>query len=199
MTQPGLPLGTRMTEFLDAVAGESPATAAGTVAATVTAMAAGLVSMSAHRSKDAWTDAGGAVAQADILRNRASTLITRSGPAYEQAVASLAGRGEDDGRSAEQRDWQLGTSLRKSVEAPLSCAEIAADIAELSAEVARHCDPASRAEAVAGGQLAEAAALIGAHLVEINLAVGGDPELRSKADLAVQRAAAGRARAAAAD
>lgn len=198
MTNPDLPLGVRLTEFLDAVADESPAAAAGTAAATAAAMAAGLVAMSAHRSKEVWNGAGGAVGQAEVLRNRASTLIAESGPAYEHAVVSLARRGEDEGKSVEQRDWQLGDALRRSVAAPLGCAEIAADVAELAAEVANHCDPAARPEAVAASRLAEAAALIGAHLVEINLAVGGDAELRSKADLAVERVAAGRARSLAA-
>jgi formiminotetrahydrofolate cyclodeaminase len=159
-----------------------------------TALAAGLVAMAARRSKPTWTDAAAAAGQANVLRARAVALLPESGAAYEVAMAQLEAAKERNAAS-EVRDWSLGQALRRGAEAPLACAEIAADVAELAGEVAPSCEPASRPDAIAAARLAESAALIGANLVEVNLVAGVDDELREQAETAVGRARRGRERA----
>jgi hypothetical protein len=51
-------------------------------------------------------------------------------------------------------------------------------VAALANEVAEHCDPVSRADAVGAAHLAAAAARAAAHLVEVNLgATADDPRV----------------------
>jgi formiminotetrahydrofolate cyclodeaminase len=182
--------------LLDLVAAESAAAGAGTVATVATAMAAGLVAMAARRSKRTWNHAAAASGQAHVLRSRAAALLPESGSAYEVAVAQLAEAKEHAGAASDARDWNLAQALRRAAAAPLRCAEIAADVAELAGEVAERCEASARPDAIAAGRLAETAAVIGAHLVEVNLVAGVDDELRAQAAIAVDRARCGRERAA---
>jgi formiminotetrahydrofolate cyclodeaminase len=185
--------------LLDLVSAESAAAGAGTVATAATAMAAGLVAMTARRSKPMWNDAGAAAGQAEVLRSRAAALLPESGSVYEAAVAQLAEAREHQGAASDRRDWKLAQALRSAAQAPLRCAEIAADVAELAGEVVARCDAASRPDAIAAGRLAEAATLIGAHLVEVNLVAGVDDELRAQTAVAVARARRGCERAVSAE
>ena len=61
-------------EFLDTLSGEGPAPGAGSAAAIVVAMAAGLVTMVARASKEHWPEAGGAIGQAEAFRARVTPL-----------------------------------------------------------------------------------------------------------------------------
>jgi formiminotetrahydrofolate cyclodeaminase len=182
-------------EFLDAVAGAEPGAAAGAGAVVATAIAAGLVSMCARRSVETWDGASAAAGQAERLRSRASALLGEAEAAHSQAVDRLGRRTEASPEGAEQRDWQLGEALRRAAHVPALCAEVAADVAELGAETAAHCDPGCRADAVAACRLAEASTMICSHLVEVNLAVGADQQLRSAAAGFAERARAARERA----
>lgn len=182
--------------LLDLVSAESAAAGAGAVATFATAMAAGLVAMAARRSKPTWNDAAAAAGQANVLRSRAVALLPESGTAYEVAVDQLAAAAEHRGAASETRDWNLAQALRRGAQAPLRCAEIAADVAELAGEVARSCEASSRPDASAAGCLAESATRIGADLVAVNLVAGVDDELRTQAEIAVERASRGRERAA---
>lgn len=174
--------------LLELTADESPAFAGGAAAATSLAAAAGLVAMCARRSRGHWDDAPAAAGQAEVLRTRATRLIAESAAAYDLAAELLRPEARDPAGATPARDWQLGSALARAADSPLRCAEVAADVAELAAEVASAADSGFRAEAVAACLLAEAAARIGAHLVEINLATGDDDERLERS-----RAAAGRA------
>lgn len=199
MTDPESAPAIALGDFLDSIAAAAPAAATGTVAAASTAMAAGLVAMCGRRSRDRWAEAAATIGQAERLRARATALIEEAGPAYAEAVDRLGRRGEDGERSAEQRDWDLGVALRRAAELPLRCAELAADVAELAADARRSCDPACAPDASAACRIAESAALIGARLVEVNLAVGADEKLRARAESAIARAGVALARASALD
>jgi formiminotetrahydrofolate cyclodeaminase len=188
------PLGT----FLDAVADGDPAAAAGGGAIVTTAIAAGLVSMCARRSVEHWDGASAAVGQAERLRSRATALLADAGPAHERAVARLERRADRSDEDSERRDWQLGEALRRAAAAPARCADVAADVAELGAEVLVYCEPDCRPDALAACRLAEGAARICADLVEVNLAVAADEQLRADAAVSVERARAARERASAA-
>ena len=183
--------------LLDLVSAESAAAGAGAIATFATAMAAGLVAMAARRWKPTWNDAATAAGQANVYRSRAVALLPESGTAYEVAVDQLAAAAETPGSSVRgTRDWNLAQALRRGAQAPLRCAEIAADVAELAGEVARSCEASSRPDAGAAGCLAESATRIGADLVAVNLVAGVDDELRTQAEIAVERASRGRERAA---
>ena len=153
-------------ELLDALATGDPVPAAGSAAALVVAMAAGLVGKAARRSQESWPEAAGAAAQAHSLRLRAAPLAVSDARVYSEALDRLARR--------EGADHLLGAALEEAAQVPLLIARAAADVAELAREVTYRCDPALRPDVVAAGMLAAAAADAAAHLVEVNLAATGD-------------------------
>jgi methenyltetrahydrofolate cyclohydrolase len=162
----------------------------GATATAVVALAAALVAMTARRSRESWPEAGGAVGQAEALRDRAARLVQESAEAYEQAVERLRGTGVTDD-APEARDWELGVALERAAAAPLAVAEVAADVAELAGVVTEQCDPMVRGDAVAALLLAQASVRIGAHLVEINLATREDDERIERSRRLVARAERG--------
>jgi formiminotetrahydrofolate cyclodeaminase len=155
-------------DLLEEIASRTPAPGGGSVAAIGLAMGASLVEMAARFSEGHWAEAGGAVAQAKVLRERAAPLAREDAEAYERALAAL--RLPKDG-DPEERDRVLGRALEEAAAVPFRIAEIAADVASLAAEAAQHGNPNLRGDAAAGALLAEAAAHIGANLVAINLGV----------------------------
>jgi formiminotetrahydrofolate cyclodeaminase len=161
-------LDARLSELIERVSDESVVPGGGATAATTVALAAGLLAMTARRSRAVWEEAGGAIGQAEALKDRAAWLVEESADAYERAAETLGGAhptGSDPGA----RDWGLTVVLGRAAEVPLALAEVATDAGELAAEVAERCDPAVRGDAVAACLLAESGVRIGAHLVEINL------------------------------
>ncbi|HSL64783.1 MAG TPA: cyclodeaminase/cyclohydrolase family protein [Gaiellaceae bacterium] len=173
----------RLEELLDAIAEDTLVPASGSVAGVVVAMAAALTAMAARRSSGTWAQAGGAVAQAEALRRRATPLAQEDAEAYLEAVARLEQR-------ASGRDAELGRALARAAEVPLLIAQVAADVAALAKEVAESGDPAVRGDATGAALLAQAAARAAAHLVEINLAAGpGDLRVLSANSLAAAASA----------
>ena len=75
-------------DLLAEIASRTPAPGGGSVAAITVAMAAGLVEMAARFSDDHWAEAGGALAQAKALRERAAPLAREDAQAYERALAA---------------------------------------------------------------------------------------------------------------
>lgn len=156
--------------LLDALGADEPAPASGSAAALVTAMAAELVAKAARRSREEWAEAAGAVAQAHALRLRAAPLADADAHAFRAALARLEQPGG--------QDHLLGAALAEAADIPLKIVQAAADIAALAREVAEHCDPVSRPDAVGAAHLAEGAARAAAHLVEVNLgATADDPRV----------------------
>jgi formiminotetrahydrofolate cyclodeaminase len=163
-------------EFLDTLAGEGPAPGAGTVAAIVVAMAAGLVTMVARASKDYWPEAGGAIGQAEAFRARVAPLAQADAEVYREALAALRGR---EALQERYRDQQLRAALERSAEIPLKIAEAGSDLACLAALLVENGNPEVRADAAAASLLAEGGARAAAKLVEINLgATDDDPRVR---------------------
>lgn len=147
----------------------------GAVAAVVAAWAASLAAAAAERSRPEWDEAGGARAQAQALRTRALALAERGAAAHVEAVERLeAARSGSEDEGGEVREWRLRTALEQSADAPLELAACALDIAQLADMIARRAAGDVRADAAVAAQLAAAAARAGAHLVEVNLVVGGD-------------------------
>src|SRR5438093_9788802 len=155
----------RLREFLDEVASEARTPGGGSVAALVTAAAAGLLAKVARASKDGWADAAGIAAQAESLRERAAPLAQADAEEYEAALRAQEA-GEESG---ERRDFDLGRAYARAAEPPLRIVETASDVAHLSVAVARNGEPSLRADAVAAGALAAGAAQAAAELVAVNL------------------------------
>jgi formiminotetrahydrofolate cyclodeaminase len=161
----------RLSEQLAAGSGQPPG---GATAALVAAWAASLAAAAADRSRSEWEGAGGARAQARALRRRALTLAERGAQAYGKAVQELGSRGAAGSEGDVARDWRLGIAVKEAAEAPLELAICGLDIAQLAQLIATHAAGDVRADAVVAALLAASAARAGAHLVEINLVVGGE-------------------------
>jgi formiminotetrahydrofolate cyclodeaminase len=146
-------------------------------------MAAALVAKAARRSSDTWPDARGVAAQAASLAARCSELADSDERAFAAALKAL------EERTAVERH------LDETVVVLLALGETAADVAELAARTAEHCDGTFRGDAVSATLLAEAAARTAAALVQGNLTVvRDDPRLlRAKRSAEAAGAAARRA------
>jgi methenyltetrahydrofolate cyclohydrolase len=168
----------RLRDLLDQVAAPEPAPGGGSVLALVTAMAAGVLAMAARASGDEWPDARGIAAQAEALRARAAPLAQVDAETYERALAARDASAE---LAPERRDWEIGRRFAEAAEPPLEIARVAADVAELAAEVAARADQRLRPDALAAAALASAAARAAAELVGVNLTATGE-------DLRVQEA-----------
>jgi len=187
-----VPLG----EFLNTLSGKGPAPGAGSAAAIVVAMAAGLVTMVARASKEHWLEAGGAIGQAETFRARVEPLAQADAEAYAEALTALRGRDQLEER---YRDQKLQAALERAAEIPLKIAEAGSDLACLAALLVEHGNPEVRADAAAASVLAEGGARAAAKLVEVNLgAREDDPRVRHVRSLvAVAAEASERALAAA--
>jgi formiminotetrahydrofolate cyclodeaminase len=163
----------RLSEFLDEVAGKGRTPGGGSLAALVTAAAAGLLAKVARASKADWADAAGVAAQAEALRDRAAPLAQLDADEYEAAMSSVGAPGDE---SAVRRDFAVGRAYARAAEPPLRIVEAATDVAELAALVARNGDPSLRADAAAAGAFAAAAARAAAELVAVNLTASADDE-----------------------
>lgn len=188
-------LGRPLEGFLAELAAEAPAPGGGSAAAVAVAMAAGLTASVARASGSGWEGAGAAAAQAEQLRLRVSPLVEVDASAYDDALNTLAQRGE---LAQPDLDAKLGEALDHAAAVPLRIAEAAADVTELAALVATHGEARVRADAAAAAVLAEAAARVAATLVEVNLATTEqDPRVSAAREL-LARAERGRESAVAA-
>ena len=180
-------LALRVDELLNVLASGEPDPGSGSAAAIVLAMAASLVAKAARSPCESWPEAGGAAAQAEALRARATPLADADALVYREAHARL---GRTDGA-----DHTLAASLDRAAEVPLEITRIGADVAALAREVADRCDPGLRPDVLGAAVLAAAAAQTAAQLVEANLTVfEGDPRVReanAHADAALGSAADG--------
>jgi formiminotetrahydrofolate cyclodeaminase len=162
--------------FLGAVAERTPAPGGGAAAAAACALGAALAEMAARfaaREDDA--------ALAARLRAEALRLGEADLDAYAPVLEAL--RAGDAARVAAAKG--------AAAETPLAIAEAAAAVAELARALANEGKPSLVGDALAGADIAAAAARAAARLVEINLAdATGDPRV-ARARAAVARAAPG--------
>jgi methenyltetrahydrofolate cyclohydrolase len=181
----------RLREFLDELAGEGRTPGGGSVAALVTAMAAGLLAKVARGSVDTWPEAAGIAAQAESLRARAAPLAQADAEQYEAALRARGQSGEGQGV---RQDFALGQAYAKAAEPPLQIAQVASDVAQLALTVAQNGDAALWADAVTAALLAAAAATAAAELVAVNLTTSaGDRRVLEAAKVAEEAARAAEA------
>ena len=156
-------------QFLDQVAARSPAPGGGGAAALTGALAAGLAAMAARFSAAQLPDAADLAARADQLRQRAAELADEDAHAYRRVLDAFALPGDGTG----QRDREIREALQIAAAKPREMAQIAAQVAEMAARVARAGNPNLRGDSVTAALLAEASARSAACLVDINVALGG--------------------------
>ncbi len=169
---------------------------AGAVAALTAALAADLAAQVALGSPD-WTERGGALAQADVIRERCSALALRVQARWEVAIGALeralaappVGGGASGGRGTGE---PLGRALADIVDLLLGVGEAASDAAALGELAASSGAALLCATAVSATMLAAAAAEVAAHLVEVNLLVSPDDDRSRRARQLVVAAAASR-------
>jgi methenyltetrahydrofolate cyclohydrolase len=166
------------------VGARTPAPGGGSSAAFATAMAAALVEMATSFTRD---DLDAQFQRAGQMRTRALELAEIELHAYEPVLEALRLPHDDPERAERVRAAQSEAS-----QSPLEIARVAAELAELGAELARSGNPNLAGDAIAGALLAEAAAQAAARLVAINLTDG--PTVEEAAGLA-GRAQAARAQA----
>jgi methenyltetrahydrofolate cyclohydrolase len=145
------------------VAARTPAPGGGSVAATATALAASLVEMAASFTGDLDPQ----FQRAGELRTRALELAEIELHAYEPVLEALRLPREDP-----ERAGRVSAAQTEASKSPLEIARVAADLAELAAELARNGNPNLAGDAIAGALLAEAAAQAASRLVAINLIDG---------------------------
>ena len=174
-------LDSSLRSFLDRIASDDPGPRGGSVAAMAVAMSAALTVICARHS----TGSGGIVLEAGALRERAEALAVIDAEAFAQYLEARA----------LHDDAALGAALEHAADTPLQIAEVAAEAAQLAAQVTDHGDPSMQGDAVAAALLAEAAARAAGNLVAINLSVReGDARVqRAKQLVADATAAAERA------
>jgi formiminotetrahydrofolate cyclodeaminase len=117
-------------------------------------------------------------------------------------METLAGRrrgAHPDSERAEVRDWRLGQAVKQAAQPPLELSACALTVAQLAELIASNAAGEVRADAAVAAQLAAAAARAGAHLVEINLVVGGDRQPAVHARELAEAAAVAAAQASALD
>jgi formiminotetrahydrofolate cyclodeaminase len=181
----------RLGDFLEGLAGGTPAPGGASAAALTATFAAGLVRMVARRSKGSWPEAAGVAAQAKALEGRMAPMALKTDEAWEAALEALQNANGEGARG----DEELEEKLARSAEVPLDIAESAADVASLAALAAELGDGTFRSDAAAAAVLAAAASRAGAHFVAVNLATRRDDEWLRRAMVASDSAAAAAARA----
>ena len=179
-------------ELLDLLASDERVPAGGTGAALVVAVAAGLVAKAARLSRSEWLEAGGAVAQADTLRQRALQLAQSDAVAYEDALAMLA---NVEHIEPDRRDTAIQDALARSAEIPLLISQTACDVSHLAADVAEAGNPELGADAAVAAVLAGAAARAAGHLVDVNLATVPEDERAARGEVFASKAASAARRA----
>jgi len=133
--------------------------------------------MVARCSRDSWEDAGGVLAQAQAIRDRAVVLAQTDGKVWENALSALHDA-QGEGASDARRDFRLEQKLEEAAAVPLEIAELGADAAALAALAGERGVGTYRADASAAAALAAGGARAAAHLVSVNLGVRpGDARL----------------------
>lgn len=161
-----------------------------------TALAAGATA-AAHALADVAraSDRAAMAAQAEVLRLRVAGTARINALRYPRALSAQEASAAlpDD-----KRDWEIGQAYARAAEPPLELAHIAADIAELGAEVTVEALAGLRADAAAATVLAAGVARGAVPLVAINLTAVSNDDRVAEARVCAEAAERAAARAEAA-
>lgn len=155
-----------LTQFAQRLGNSGGRASAGATAALTVALAADLVAQVAERSPT-WDEHRGALAQAEVIRNRATAQARDVAVAYHRVLAALDDAIADPGPATDSSE--LGRRLATAADLLLEIAETACDCAALAVAVAKSGDTVVHADATAAAVLAAAGAEMAAHLVDVNL------------------------------
>jgi formiminotetrahydrofolate cyclodeaminase len=151
-----------LAQFAAAVGERTPAPASGSATAVSAALAAALVELTAR-----FRDDGDAVGEAVGLRGRLLELADEDASAYTEYMSTRS----DEARS-------------RTVDVPLELAETAATVVRLAERLERTSSGPLVADAAAAADLARAAVVAAARLVELNLGGRDDPRADRARELA---------------
>lgn len=151
-------------ELMEAAAERTPAPGGGGAAALTTALAAALAGMTARFGDD-----GTAAERADALRAAVTPLADADAAAYRAYLAATRLPREDPGRAE-----AIAAARREAIEVPARITELAGEVAELAADLARSGNPNLHGDAGAAVHLAAAAATAAAELIAANVADEAD-------------------------
>lgn len=159
------------------------------LAAAATAAAEALVAVARASDRTALA------AQGEVLRLRVAGTARVNALRYPRALAAQEASAElpDD-----RRNWEIGQAYARAAEPPLELARIAADIAELGAEIVGEALAGLRADAAAATMVAAGAARGAVPLVAINLTAVPNDDRVAEARRCAEAAGDAAARAAAA-
>jgi formiminotetrahydrofolate cyclodeaminase len=150
-------------ELLDAAAARTPAPGGGGAAALTTALAAALAGMAARFGDGAAADR--VAERADTLRAAATPLADADATAYSAYLAATRLPRDDPGRVD-----AIAAARHETIAVPARIVEIAGEVAELAADLARSGNPNLHGDATAAVHLAAAAATAAAELIAANVA-----------------------------
>lgn len=156
-------------ELVAAVGARTAAPASGAVAALTTALALGLVCMAARFSTTAGAESSRCaelLARAEQLRQEVEPLADADVAAYSAFLTALRMAPEPD---ADSRRARIAQTRSQAVDVPLATAEIAAEGAQLAAELAVSGNQNLRGDAATAVFLCRATALAAAVMVSENL------------------------------
>ena len=124
----------------------------------------------------------GAVQQARRLRGRATEALEASVRTYARAREELAAASAAGGAAGSGRDAALRAALIDAADSLMALADVAADVALLSAGLADVVEASRRVDAAGTAELALGAARCVRHLLEVNLALPRRDERRDVAN-----------------
>ena len=146
-------------ELLDAAGARTPAPGGGGAAALTTALAAALAGMAARFGDDE-----SAAERADALRAAVAPLADADAAAYGAYHAAPRLPRDDPGRAE-----AIAAARRETIEVPARITDLAGQVAELAADLARSGNPNLHGDAAAAVHLAAAAATTAAELIAANV------------------------------
>ncbi len=149
-------------ELLEAAAARTPAPGGGGAAALTTALAAALAGMAARFGDEA---AAPAAERADALRAAVAPLADADAEAYGAYLAAARLPRDDPGRAD-----AIAAARRRAIEVPARITELAGEVAELAAGLARSGNRNLHGDAAAAVHLAAASATAAAELIAANVA-----------------------------
>lgn len=174
-------------EFLDRLSSEIPTPGGGSACGIVASIAAGLTAMSAAyalgREKYAaiQDEMEHVNRRAQSLHDKCLDLATADSEAYERFLDARK-LPRTTTKEEEIRKARMDTALREATDIPLDIADAAREIADLAKHVANVGNPALRADALVGMELADAVVRGCAEQVKVNLQHITDEDYRKPAE-----------------
>ncbi|MBI2445302.1 cyclodeaminase/cyclohydrolase family protein [Candidatus Micrarchaeota archaeon] len=183
----------KVSDFVDAVASDSPAPGGGSVAALSSAMGAGLLCMAIRIStkKEANASLSDLLSQLENERKRLMQLVDEDTEAFNHVMAAFAmPKGTDEEKAA--RLSKVQAAFKHAASVPLETMHCSLRVLEAGQTVARLCSPNVASDVGTGIQMTYAGLQGAGYNVKINLAAIKDEafkaDLKKKAEFFLEAA-----------